>query len=795
LLLIYLSCAWIAGILLGSKVSLHPIWLDFALLPLPLLFFFRQRKKLIVSISLLILALLGGIVRYQSTLLDEDKNYVQFYNDKNAVELKGMISQAPDVRDKSTHIFLSHLEIKSVATWKKVGGQALLFVPRFPAYNYGDELLVKGKLETPQAVEDFDYAGYLANQGIYSTMLSPKITVTGTGHGWGPLGWVYDLRNRLSEAMAATLPEPQASLAQGMILGIRGNITPELQDNFIRSGTTHILVISGSQFNIVAGLLVAAGIWIFGKKRFLYIWLALAAIWIYAILTGLGPPVIRSAIMVSLFLAAELLGRQKSAVVVLAFAAAVMVAITPQLLRDASFQLTFMSTIGMVFVAPRFQSWGKKVISVRMGEEGFLVSTVHWISDSLFVTLGVTIVIWPILAWYFGLFSIVSPIATLLVLPALPYLIFSGTAASVVGVFLMPVGQVIGWLAWLSASYMLVVINGFANLPLSSIKIGAINPAWLWAYYILLAALLWVLPNIKKVLEFLNRTSVTLNKVPKKWVVSPLIVIALLTALAAFNMPDDKLHVSFLDVGQGDAILIQTPDRQDILVDGGPSAQAISAELSKHLPFWDRTIELVVLTHPHTDHLNGLLEVLKRYRVKQVLYLDTDYETPPEKQWLKLIQSKKIKSTLAKAGQMIDLGTKETTIEVINPAPDSTVPDMDNGIVLRLSDGKISFLLTSDVSMDSELDMLTRRADLRSTVLKVGHHGSDGSSSAAFLAVVNPALAVISVGKDNTFGHPGAATMQRLTDRLSSDKIYRTDQSGTVEFITNGQRLWVKTDK
>jgi competence protein ComEC len=283
--------------------------------------------------------------------------------------------------------------------------------------------------------------------------------------------------------------------------------------------------------------------------------------------------------------------------------------------------------------------------------------------------------------------------------------------------------------------------------------------------------------------------------VPKKWVVSPLIVIALLTALAAFNMPDDKLHVSFLDVGQGDAILIQTPDRQDILVDGGPSAQAISAELSKHLPFWDRTIELVVLTHPHTDHLNGLLEVLKRYRVKQVLYLDTDYETPPEKQWLKLIQSKKIKSTLAKAGQMIDLGTKETTIEVINPAPDSTVPDMDNGIVLRLSDGKISFLLTSDVSMDSELDMLTRRADLRSTVLKVGHHGSDGSSSAAFLAVVNPALAVISVGKDNTFGHPGAATMQRLTDRLSSDKIYRTDQSGTVEFITNGQRLWVKTDK
>ena len=795
MLLIYLSCAWITGILLGSKFSLYPVWLDLALIPLPLLFFFWHRKKLIISVSLLILALLGGIVRYQSSLPTESDNVVQFYNDKAPVEMMGMVSQAPDVRDKSTHIYLTHIEIKTADKWKKLNGQVLLFVPQFPEYHYGDELQVKGKLETPQPIQDFDYAGYLADQGIYSTMLSPKIYVTATGKGWGPLAVIYALRNRLSAAMAATLPEPQASLAQGMILGIRGNITPELQDAFIRSGTTHILVISGSQFNIVAGLLVAAGIWIFGKKRFLYIWLALAAIWVYAILTGLGPPVIRSAIMVSLFLLAELLGRQKSAVTVLAFAAALMVAATPQLLHDASFQLTFMSTIGMVFVAPRFQNWGKKVISARLGEEGFLVSTANWILDSLFVTLGVTIVIWPILAYYFGLFSIVSPIATLLVLPALPWLIFSGTAAAVVGVFILPVGQIIGWLAWLSASWMLAVINIFANMPLASIKMGAINPAWLWVYFILLAAVLWLIPNRKAVTGFLVRTSSALNKVPKKWIVSPLLVIAILTTLTAFNIPDDKLHVSFLDVGQGDAILIQTPDRQDILVDGGPSAQAISSELSKHLPFWDRTIELVVLTHPHLDHMTGLLEVLQRYKVQQVLYLDTEYQTPPEKEWLSLIHDKHIKSTLATAGQEIDLGTKETTIEVINPAPGSTVPDMDNGIVLRLSDGKISFLLTSDITADSELDLMTRRANLKSTVLKVGHHGSDGSSSTAFLAVVDPQLAVISVGADNKFGHPGAATMQRLTDRVGSDKIYRTDKNGTVECITNGQRLWVRTDK
>jgi competence protein ComEC len=795
LLLISLSCAWITGLLLGTKLGVSPVWLTVSLLPLPFLFFFRQCKKLLITAALVILALLGGIVRYQSALPVVNENYVQFYNDKTAVEIQGVVSQAPDVRDKSTHIYLSNLQMKTADGWKKLNGTALLFVPRFPSYDYGDELLVKGKLETPQALGDFDYPGYLANQGIYSTMLAPKIEVTGTGKGFRPLAWVYSLRDRLSQAMAETMPEPQASLAQGMILGIRGNITPELQDSFIRSGTMHILVISGSQFNIVAGILVATGIWLFGKRRYYYIWLALAAIWIYALLTGLSPPVIRSAIMVSLFLCADLLGRQKSAMTAIGFAAAVMAAITPRILGDASFQLTFMSTIGMVFVAPRLQAWGRKVVANRMGEEGFLVKTVNWISDSLFVTLGVTIVIWPLLVYYFGLFSVVSPLATLLVLPALPYLIFSGTLAAVVSVFAVSIGHIIGWLAWLSASWMLVIINGFANISWSSVNVGAINPAWVWAYFALLAAILWLVPNRKAIALSFNRASSALNRVPKKWIVSPLLVIAVLTTLTAFNMPDNRLHVSFLDVGQGDAILIQTPDHQDILVDGGPSAQAISAELSQHMPFWDRTIELVVLTHPHDDHLTGLLEVLQRYKVQQVLYLDTVYDTPPEQEWLNLIKEKGIKATPAKAGQVINLGTKETTIEVINPAPGSAVPAMDNGVVLRLSDGTVSFLLTSDISTDSELDLITRRADLTSTVLKVAHHGSDYSSSADFLAVVDPQVAVISVGADNKFGHPGADTMQRLTDTVGADKIYRTDKNGTVEFTTDGTKLWVKTER
>jgi competence protein ComEC len=743
----------------------------------------------------MILALLGGIIRYQGSIPIVNANSVQYYNDKTAIELKATVSQAPDIRDKSTHLYLSGIEMKTADGWQKMNGEVLIFVPRFPVYNYGDELLIKGKLETPQAIDNFDYKGYLANQRIYSTMLSPQTFLIGTGKGFRPLSWVYSLRNRLSEAMAATIPEPQASVAQGMILGIRSNVTPELQNNFISSGTMYILVISGSQFNIVAGILLATGIWLFGKRRFFYIWPALGAIWIYALLTGMGPPAIRAAVMVSIFLFADLLGRQKSAMTAIGFAAAVMAAITPKILGDASFQLTFLSVAGIALITPRLQNWGKNIIAAKLGEEGFFVKTVNWMADSLWVTLGVTIAIWPLLVYYFGIFSVVSPLASLLVLPALPYLLGSGTLAAVLGIFLLPIGQIVGWLAWLTASYMLLVINGFAKLTFSAIDVGTISPALVWGYFAALALILWLIPKRKTVGAFFSRTASTLDKVPKKWAVPSLLVVAILTSTAVYAMPDNQLHVSFLDVGQGDAILIQTPNHQDILVDGGPSAQSISQQLSKHLPFWDRTIELVVLTHPHEDHLTGLLEVLQRYKVKQVLYLDTDYNTPDAEEWLNLIQQKHIKSTLATAGQEIDLGTKDTTLEVVNPTPGSTVPAMDNGIVLKLSDEKISFLLTSDISADAEHDLITQRADVSCTVLKVAHHGSNDSSTAAFLAVADPKLAVISVGADNTFGHPGADTLQRLADVVGVNNIYRTDKNGTVECITDGTRLWVKTER
>ncbi len=203
-----------------------------------------------------------------------------------------------------------------------------------------------------------------------------------------------------------------------------------------------------------------------------------------------------------------------------------------------------------------------------------------------------------------------------------------------------------------------------------------------------------------------------------------------------------------------------------------------------------------MLTHPDYDHLSGLVEVLRRYQVKHVLYPDLDTESPIFDEFLKLIEEKNIQLTTAQAGQQITLGDG-LMINVLNPRlppRDGTWEDSDNhGIVLQLSTGNLSFLLTGDIRQEAEFRLIASGIDLGSTVLKIAHHGSDTSSTPEFLAAVNPQVVVISVGGDNKYGLPDDEVLDRLKKKPGPGNIYRTDRQGTIDFITDGERLWVET--
>jgi competence protein ComEC len=290
--------------------------------------------------------------------------------------------------------------------------------------------------------------------------------------------------------------------------------------------------------------------------------------------------------MASLFLIAEALGRQRSAMVALTFAAAVMVGVSPYILGDASFQLSFLAMAGLIFITPVFHSLGRRFVAARLGEEGLVVSLANLSVAALSATLGAIIAVWPVIAYYFGLFSLAGPLATFLMAPALPVVIILGSLAALLGLAVPAVAQAVGWLAWPVLSYMIAVAGGWGAPSGAAVAVAAVSPGFIAGYYIVLAAAVWLHARWQRLRSLLSGTSGLMKSGfglaglsrGARWAVVPLLVLAVLMTFTAATMPDDDLHVSFLDVGEGDAILIQKGSRQ-ILIDGGPSPQAITLAL------------------------------------------------------------------------------------------------------------------------------------------------------------------------------------------------------------------------
>lgn len=250
-----------------------------------------------------------------------------------------------------------------------------------------------------------------------------------------------------------------------------------------------------------------------------------------------------------------------------------------------------------------------------------------------------------------------------------------------------------------------------------------------------------------------------------------------------------NLETDFLDVGQGDAILIKAPAGQNILIDGGPD-KAVTKRLAENLPWWDKNIDLMVLTHPHDDHVTGLIEVLKRYNIKRILYTGALHGAPNYLSWLKTVRDKKVPLTIIDKAQTVNLG-QGARLEILYPTEsllNKGLSDLnDSSIVIKLIYGANKFLLTGDASEKIETGLLSGGADLTADVLKVAHHGSEFSSGEEFLARVSPKIAVVQVGKENDFGHPNLRIIKRL-ERLAA-KIYRTDERGTIRLISDGKEI------
>ena len=674
-----------------------------------------------------------------------------------------------------------------------------------PYFRYGDRLLIEGRVAEPPELDGFDYAAYLARQGIAEVLDAHSVTLVGEGEGTVFYRSLYKLRRRLAESIAAVVPEPQAALGQATLLGLRRNIPSELTESFRRTGTSHLLAISGLHVGILLGISLAVGAAALGRKHHLHLIAPLTIIWLYGLLAGMSPSATRACIMGSVYLASQAFGRQRGSLAPIGCAAALMVAVSPTVLYSISFQLSFAAIAGIVAFSDVFGESLRSYFERPVAWLSVLRSPLAAVVDILGVSLAATVATLPLIAFHFERVSTLGIPASVLTLPALPFLIGGSAGTAFLGLVSTTLATPIGWVAWGAGAYLSSVVRLLAGLPGTSVDIGNMTLPVIVSYYGALALAYggWVMfPGAARGLTLMDRIGKMRFRVGG--VVMWLLVPAAFVVSLAWSQTlarDDRLHVLFFDVGQGDAIFIETPRGRQMVVDGGADALALTRLLGERMRFYDRRIDIVAATHPHDDHVGGLAQVLERYDVGVVMERRIEYESATYQAWARAVDAEVANGARvieASAGQVIALDD-DVRIEVLGPPQEllrGTESDVDNAsLVLRLVYGEVSLLLTGDIFEAAERRMLESGAALDSDVLKVPHHGSDSSSTAEFLDAVSPASAVISVGADNRFGHPSKDVMMRLGEFVGAGELYLTSERGAVEFVTDGETLWARTKR
>ncbi|MFQ5855230.1 MAG: DNA internalization-related competence protein ComEC/Rec2 [Anaerolineae bacterium] len=790
MILLYIGCAWTFGILLAARFDPSLSVLG-ALVPVPAAGLVRRRHhpqhRLLAACA--IVALLGA-ARYVVAIPHFDAHHVARYTDTPDVVLEGVVASEPDVRDRSTNLRVAARRLQIDGAWRDVEGTVLVQAGRYPARQHGDVLRAAGDLETPPVFEDFSYRDYLARQGVYTMMRRPRIEQIGQGEGSPLLAGIYALKARAKTVIAAIFPEPEASLLAGILLGYERGIPKDVAEAFSRTNTTHIIAISGFNITILAGIFAAIAGRLLGRRRATPA--VIAGIVLYTILVGANAAVVRAALMGILYVIAVHYGRQSDAVTSLVAAVVVMTLINPFTLWHVGFQLSFAATLGLILIVPPLTEAFEGGLG-RFIERDRARTTVQLLNEALIVTLAAQVATLPIMVYYFHKVSAVGLLANFAILPAQPAVMILGGIATLAGLVVLPLGQVLAWVALPFPLYTIRVVEQMARLPYASVDLGRVSLSWVWGYYALLAGVVYVVHQNSEGRRALWR-AVT-DKLSTKAALAGLSLVAIVAWMGAAAAPDGRLHVVFLDVGQGDGIFITTPGGHQAIIDGGPSPAAMADAVGRRMPFWDRSIDLVIMTHANEDHVGGLIPVLERYRVDHAVEPGYAQSTAPYFRWRDLLREKKIDTHFARVDMWIDLG-EGVWMEVLNP-PQSLLQgteadDNNNSVVVRLTYGEVAFLLTGDIEAEVE-GRLAARSRVDAQVLKLAHHGSDSSTTPELLAAVQPWVAVISVGADNRFGHPSDEVLARVAQE--GIPIYRTDEHGDVEFISDGRRLWVRTER
>jgi competence protein ComEC len=589
---------------------------------------------------------------------------------------------------------------------------------------------------------------------------------------------IYDYRARGLETVYALFPDPEASLLAGILLGVESGISPEVRQSFNQTGTTHIIAISGFNITIIASFFIAIfGRWLGIRRGAIAAGVSIA---IYTILVGADAAVVRAAFMGGLALLARHLGRQADGMASLSAAAVAMTAINPLTLWDVGFQLSFAATLGLLLYSEPLKSWFEG-FACRWLNQDQAERLAGPVSEYALFTLAAQVTTLPLSAYYFHRLSIVSFLTNPVILPVQPPVMILGGLAMIASTFWLPLGQPVAWVAWPFVAFTIRTVEFFAELPLASIPLGDISLPMVAGFYLLLfgATTIKKMPpeHRPKPLRLLSeRVSLSAGLV--------LVALAVATGLTWHNVarrPDGLLHVTVLDVGSGDAVLIQSPTGRLVLVDGGPSSIALSEALGRRLPILDRRIDWVVLGGTDNDQIAGLTGTVERYPIGNVL-LAGPAGGSTYRRLIDILMEAGIPVIPAQEGQTLELGGG-ARLEVVAVG--------EHGAVLLISYNRSRVLLATGADP--------------SLVMNMAQEGSIGNVAAALLAdgghiAVNPPewldqlqpwLAMISVEAGSSRDLPSPEVLDALRDTT----VLRTDLHGWIELTSDGEQLWVEVER
>ena len=790
----WLAAAWLAGIAAASVLGRGAWPLALATFAVVLSLAAIRRSPLIVGYAVVLAVVFAaGVGRFETSRPQVPANADSQYNDGVAMRIRGVLRDDPQIGDTSQRFSLTARAVQIEGAWQPASGGVLVRTGVLPRYESGDVLVLEGVLESPLALDGFDYDEYLARKDIRSVMQFPRARPAGHEDDSRARAVIVNVRRKLSEALGLALPEPQSSLAQGILLGQKSVLPTDIAADLNATNTSHLVVVSGENVVLVSAFATAVFGWLVGRRRALL--LSIAVVAVYAALIGASPSVMRATIMGVLLIVASLAGRPTSGVTSILLAAAIMSGIDPRIGRDLSFQLTFAATLGIIHLASPIREWTIEWLARILRRDTVPRWLSVWFAEPVAVTLAATIATEPLIAMSFGRVSLVALPANLLVVPVFGLIMLTSMLAAVGGLF--PAWRLVfAAPAYFALSYWIVVAHRLAALPAASATIRNYTAFWSATTYAAIAALAVVASR------FIGRPlagridgsrSLDLRRLGVPGSIG--ILTALLVASAGFAFwpsPPPRLRVTVLDVGQGDAILIQTPDGKDILVDGGPG-RAVLRGLGSELAWHDRSIELMVLTHPQADHMDGLIDVFARYDVKRIVAGPGVQRSAGSVAWRAAAAAERVTVETTGQGVALDLG-EGVWLDVLGPDAEEVADRQINntGAVIRIAWRDVSVLLTADIEARAERALLNDGVDLRATMLKVGHHGSKTSSSSEFLAAVQPAISVVSSGKNNPFGHPAPDVVDRLAEY---GPVYNTADVGPVRFETDGHRWRVETGR